>query len=63
MAHDPRIPGLQFVLRGQFALQQQVSDLQEGAVFGQLFDGIASIPQNPVLAVEIGDGALAGRGI
>ena len=32
--------------RGQFAVQQQVGDLQEGALFGQLLDGVAAVAQD-----------------
>ena len=54
------IQAVQFVGAGQFAVQQQVGDFQETALFGQLLDGVAAIAQDPPVAIQIGDGALAG---
>ena len=48
--------------RGQFALQQQVADIQVVAVLGQILDGIAAIQQLALVAVDVGDGGFAGPG-
>ena len=61
--HYFAIPLFQLFLRGKFAVQQQVSDFQKSAVLGQLLDGIAAIPQDAGVAVQVGDGAVAGRGV
>ncbi len=41
--------------RRQFAVEQQVADFEEVAVFGQLFDRIAAMQQDALVAVDIGD--------
>src|SRR5204862_136415 len=55
---DPRIE-----LGGgrQLAVQQQIGGLQERALFRELLDGIPAVAQNPLVAVDVGDGAAAGR--
>ena len=53
---------IQLVLGGQFAEQQQVSHLHEGALFRQLLDRVAAVAENPLVAVDEGDLAgAAGR--
>ena len=54
-------PVVQLFLGGQFAEQQQVGDFQEGAALGENFDGISAIAQDALVAVDVGDGALARR--
>ena len=44
----------------QFTVQQQVAGFQEVAVLGQLFDGITTVQQLTLVAVDVGDGGLAG---
>src|SRR6185312_153538 len=44
------------------AVHQQIGDLHEGRILGQLVDRIAAVEQDPGLAVDIGDGALAAGG-
>ena len=41
----------------QFALLQEVGHLEEAAVLGELLDRVASIEQDPGVAVDVGDGA------
>ena len=49
------------LLRGrQFAVEQQVSDLQVGAMLGQGLDVVAAIAKDAFVAVNEGDAALAG---
>ena len=55
------LPLLQLHGVGQFAVEQQVRDLQVGAVLGELFDGVPAISQDPGLAIEVRDGALTRR--
>jgi hypothetical protein len=47
----------------KLAINQQVADLRKRGVFGELFDGIAAIPENPLFAVDERDGALARTGV
>ena len=51
------------VLRGvgQLAEQDQVGGLEEVAVLGQLLDRVAAIEQDALVAVDVGDPALARR--
>ena len=46
----------------QIAVQQQVGDLHEGALLGQLLDRIAAIQQHAGVAVDVGDLAVARGG-
>ena len=39
----------------QFAVQQQVADLEEVAVLGELLDRVAAIEQDALVAVDVGD--------
>jgi hypothetical protein len=52
----------EFGLRGQFAVHQQVGHLEEAGLLGQLLDRVAAIQQHAGLAIDVGDGGLAGRG-
>ena len=45
---------------GQFTIEQQVGDLQEGGLLGQLVDGITAVVQDTLFAIEEGDGAGGG---
>ena len=40
--------------RRQLAVKQQIADLEEVALFSQLFDGVAAIEQYTLVAVDIG---------
>ena len=54
---------LLLLLRGrQLAVEQQVGDLHEVALLGELLDRIAAIQQHAFVAVDIGDARAAGRG-
>ena len=46
----------------QFAVQQQVADLQEVGLVGQLLDGIAPVQQHPGVPVNVGEFGDAGGG-
>ena len=46
---------------GQLPVDQEVGDLEVGRLLGQLLDGVAAVVEDPRLAIEIGDGALAHR--
>ena len=48
-------------LRRQLAVQQQVGDLEEVGLFGQLIDRVAAMQQHAFIAVDVGDLALARR--
>ena len=47
--------------RREFAVEQQVAGLKEGAVLGELVDRIAAIEQDALVAVDEGDLRLAAR--
>src|SRR6185369_3823326 len=50
-------------LARQVAVDQQEAHLREPRLAGDLFDGVAAVAQDPLLAVDEGDGALAGAGV
>jgi hypothetical protein len=54
-------PLLELRPRRELAMGDQVGDLEVARLLGQVLDGITPVPQNPVVAVEIRDRALAGR--
>ena len=53
----------QLVLGGQLPVNQQVRDLEEGGLLGELLDGIAAVTQDPGVAVDVRDRAFARRGV
>ncbi len=56
-------PGIEFDLRGQLAIDQQVGDLEEGRLLGELLDRIAAVLEHTGVAVDVGDRAVGhGRG-
>ena len=48
---------------GQLAEQDQVGRLEVVALLGQLLDGVAAVVQDALVAVDVGDGAPAVRGV
>src|SRR3546814_7271188 len=52
----------EFGLVRQLAVHQQVGDLEEVRVSGQLFDRVAAIQQHALVAVDVGDGRFARGG-
>ena len=48
--------------RRQFAIEQQVTGLEEVAVLGELLDRIAAIEQDAFIAVDVGDLGFTARG-
>ncbi len=61
VALDLADPGVQLLGIRQVAVDQQVGDLEERRALGQLLDRIAAVAQDPVVAVEVRDGAAGGR--
>ena len=59
MVHDLEFPVGQLLFGRQLAEEQQIGHLQKGALLGQLLDGVAPIAQDALVAVDIGDLALA----
>jgi len=45
------------------AVDQEIGDLDEGAVCGQFLDGDSPVTQDPLVTIDEGDGALARTGI
>jgi hypothetical protein len=60
---DPAGECGQLVGRRQLAVDQQIADLDEGRLLGQLLDRVAAVAQDPGVAVDVGDGALDRRGV
>ena len=57
---DAEHPLVELSLGRQLAVQQEVGDLEERRVLGQLLDGVAAVLEDAVIAVDVGDGATAG---
>ena len=51
------------LLVGQLALDDQVGDLEVVALLGQFLDRIAAVAQDALVAVDVGDAALARGGV
>ena len=60
---DRPAKGGELLLVGQFAIDQEVRDLQEIAVGGELLDRIAAVAEDAAVAVEKGDRALRRAGV
>ena len=52
---DIELPCAQFCCRGQLPVNQKVRDFEKGGVLGELFDGVAAIPQDSGVTVKISD--------
>ena len=59
---DPADEVLELRRGRQLAVEQQVGDLEEVRLLGELLDRIAAVEQLALLAVDVGDRALAGAG-
>ena len=60
---DVLLPAVQLGRGRQLAEQQQVGDLEVGALLGQLLDRIAAVLEDADVAVDVGDRAPARRGV
>jgi hypothetical protein len=60
---DVVVPLLELRPVGQLALGQQVGHLEEAGLLGELLDRVAAVAQDPLVAVDVGDRAPAGRGV
>ena len=47
----------------QFAVQDQPGDVEVAGALGELLDGVAAIPEDALVAVDVGDPADAGGGV
>ena len=59
MLRQPVSELVEFVVGGQLAVDQQIGHFDERRLLGQFADRIASVAQDPVFAIDKGDGALA----
>ena len=57
-----RLELLELRRRGQLAVEQQVAHLEVMRLLGELVDRVAPMQQHARFAIDIGDGAVAGRG-
>ena len=58
VAHDFAVPAIPARRRWAARLQQKVRHFEEAAVLGELFDGVAAVAQNALVAIQVGDGAV-----
>ena len=63
VVQDAGLEGRQLGGRGQFAVDQQVGRLDEVGLLGELFDAVAAVAQDALLAVDEGDLGFAGAGV
>jgi hypothetical protein len=56
-------PGRQLFLVRQLAKENQVRDFQKVTSLRELFDRVAAVFQDPLVAVNEGDRAFSGRGV
>jgi hypothetical protein len=56
-------PLLELLGGRQLTVQQQVGDLEEGRVLGELLDRVAPVLEDAGVTVDVGDRAAAGRGV
>ncbi len=54
-------PRVQLGRRGQLPVEQEVSGLEERTLLRELLDRVAAVAEDPLVAVDIGDGAATGR--
>ena len=62
LATNRRLESTLLRRRRQPAVQQQVANLKEIGLFGQIFNGVAAMQQRAGVAVDIGDVGVAGGG-
>ena len=60
VARDAVVEVLELFLVGEVAVNQQVGHFDEGGFLSQLFNGVASVAQHAILAIEVRDAALGG---
>src|SRR5574341_2237489 len=56
-------PFRELVLGWQLAIEKEIGGLEVGAPLGELLDGISAIFEDAAVAVDLGDGRAAGRGV
>jgi hypothetical protein len=56
-------PGLELLLGGQLAVDQQVGDLEEARALRELLDRVAAVLQDALVAIDEGDGGAARGGV
>ena len=56
------LEGVELVLRRQLAVQQQVANLHEAGVLGELLNRVAPVHEDAFLAIDEGDVRLAAAG-
>ena len=62
VVRDLVVPGVELRRRRQLAVDEEIRDLDVRRVRGEVLDRVAPIPQDAVVAVELGDRAAAGGG-
>src|SRR5690606_31507486 len=62
VARHPPLEVLHLRRVRQFAVEQEEADLEMVRLVGKLFDRVAAVEKFPEVAVDIGDGAVAGGG-
>ncbi len=63
VAGDRLLELLELVSRGKLPVVEEVGDLQEARLLGQLLDGVAAVAEDPLLAVDVAHRAAGLGGI
>ena len=61
--HDFFAEAGEFFLGWQFSPKDEIGNLEEGALLGQDFDGVAAVFEDSSISVDEGDGGGAGDGV
>src|SRR3989442_12806506 len=62
VVRDVEDPAVELILGGQFSVDQEIGDLEVGALLAELLDWDAAVPELAFVAVDPGDRAAAGSG-
>ena len=63
MLHDFFAEAGKLLLSWEFSPKHEIGNLEEGALLGQDFDGVAAVFQDSSISVDEGDGGGAGDGV
>ena len=55
MPADPVVEGAQLISGRQHAVDQQVRDLGERGLLGELLDAVPAVPQDACVTIDVGD--------
>jgi hypothetical protein len=63
MSHDARVEIAELFGVGQLSIDEQERDFDEGGSFGELFDRVAAVAQDPLATLDLADARGRGTGV